>query len=243
MGHPGSFHHDSELIKVENSISIEVEHANHGLAILNGARLSQLSQHPPQACWCYAAGALHFVHAEGIPELLALVLLVFVCGIHQLLELFESQHPVSVQIGGFHGRLSFLGGQLSSDSPHTGLQFCRGYLTVSVLIKVIEHPLEFAAAVAACWAQKSALVRLSRGKFPAQFCQGRRLRGMPLRLLHRKGWTQRDCVDCHGRVFDYNKTQIAGRKRNLNLLLCIGGMEWNGICNCLISLVCGYIYR
>ncbi|KAK7837555.1 hypothetical protein CFP56_021133 [Quercus suber] len=63
-------HHNSELIKAQDTVSIEIKHSNHGFAILSRLGLAESTQHPLQAC-----GAPHSCLplplrplASGIPQ-------------------------------------------------------------------------------------------------------------------------------------------------------------------------------
>jgi hypothetical protein len=72
---PSYHHHGLELVKGEHPVSVEVEPADHGLALVDVQVQIQPAHHQLRAQRCDAASALHFVHPERLPAPVSFCLL------------------------------------------------------------------------------------------------------------------------------------------------------------------------
>lgn len=108
-------HHDLEFLEAEHSVSVEIEPADHGLALVDLLVRAELAQHPLQAQRRDAPLALHLVHPERLLQSPAPLLLRRRFQLHQLQELLLAQQPVAVGVRGRHEFVGVLGGHVLAE--------------------------------------------------------------------------------------------------------------------------------
>lgn len=135
-------HHHLELVEIDGAAAVDVDAADHPLAVVEGALLAEAPEHVEQLLRRDRAVLIGVEHLEGVPQVLQHLVVVDVAGV-ELDELAEVDEAVAVGVDLADHADKLLLRHRVAEAPHDRAELRRADLAVAVGVELAENLLQF----------------------------------------------------------------------------------------------------